>query len=174
MTFKPTWLYIKKHSKTNLMYFGKTISSPFKYPGSGKVWARHIKLHGKEYIQTIWTKLFTSQDELKEFAISFSEIFNIVESDEWANLIPENGIDGGAPGRIQSTETRNKIRNSINDRPNFNHLKGIPKSDDFKTNHSAIMKGRAQLRCCCILCTKDVCINKLDAHINGKHCLPKN
>jgi hypothetical protein len=172
--FKPTWLYVKQHSNTKLLYFGKTVSNPNKYTGSGKVWKRHLKIHGKEYVQTIWSKLFTSKDELSNFAIAFSEIFDIVESPMWANLIPENGIDGGAPGRIQSIETKNKIRNSINNRPNFNHLKGIPKSDSFKTNHSLLMKNRPQLRCCCILCRHDICINKLDAHQNGKHCLTKN
>lgn len=171
MTFTPTWLYIKQHEKTNLLYFGKTISSPSKYPGSGTVWRRHLKIHGKEFVKTLWSKKFYSASEISAFALAISEIFDIVNSLEWANLIPENGIDGGAPGRKQSTETKNKIRNSINNRPNFDHFRGIPKSDDFKINHSRIMKGRLQIRCCCIKCHADVCINKLSAHISGKNCI---
>ena len=35
--FKLTWLYIKRHSITGLMYFGKsTLEDPVNYVGSGK------------------------------------------------------------------------------------------------------------------------------------------
>ena len=52
---KPTYLYIKQHSITKKKYFGKTVSKdPYKYTGSGKVWNRHIKKHGKEHIDTLW------------------------------------------------------------------------------------------------------------------------
>lgn len=92
--FTPTYLYIKQHSITNLKYFGKTIQDPHRYMGSGKYWKPHIKKHGKEYVTTIWTKLFENKEELVEFALAFSELFDIVESNDWANLKPENGIDG--------------------------------------------------------------------------------
>lgn len=102
--FKPTFLYIKQHSITNKFYFGKTINNPEKYQGSGKLWKRHIKKHGKEYVVTLWYELFTNLNDIREFALTFSEDMNIVESDQWLNLIPENGTDGGSRGTgINST-----------------------------------------------------------------------
>lgn len=96
MEFKPTYLYIKQHSITGLKYFGKTtLDDPYSYFGSGKYWKHHIKKHGKEYIKTLWCLKFYNEEHIKEFALDFSERNNIVESDEWANIVPENGLDGG-------------------------------------------------------------------------------
>jgi hypothetical protein len=52
MEFKPTHLYyIKLHSITGLMYFGKTTKEdPVAYSGSGLVWTRHIRKHGRKHI----------------------------------------------------------------------------------------------------------------------------
>lgn len=99
--FTPTWLIIKQHNKTGLKYFCKTTNKdPIKYLGSGTVWRRHIKKYGKD-ITTLWCQLFFSEQEIKEYATKFSIENNIIsEKDEfgnkiWANLIIENGIDGG-------------------------------------------------------------------------------
>jgi len=93
--FKPTHLYIKQHSITGLKYFGKTTQDLSKYHGSGTRWNNHLKVHGYEHVVTLWSQLFTTVDEIKEFALNFSEENQIVESKEWANLKPENGLDGG-------------------------------------------------------------------------------
>lgn len=37
-TFEPTYLYIKQHSITGKLYFGKTVKNPEKYNGSGSPW----------------------------------------------------------------------------------------------------------------------------------------
>ena len=92
---KPTYLYIKQHPTTKLKYFGKTTKEPNQYLGSGKLWLKHIKKHGRDYVQTIWYQLFYYENELINFALSFSKENNIVESKEWANLKDENGLDGG-------------------------------------------------------------------------------
>lgn len=93
--FKPTYLMIKKHKTTGLKYFCKTVGkSPYKYKGSGVFWNRHIKKYGKDDVETIWCKLFVDQNELTDFALAFSELFDIVESKEWANLIVEDGLTG--------------------------------------------------------------------------------
>lgn len=103
--FKPTYLYIKQHSITGLKYFGKTVSkNPISYKGSGKYWKKHIKKHGKEYIETLWIHLFEDIDELVSFALFFSEEFDIIESKEWANLMLENGLHG------MDSETSKKIQ----------------------------------------------------------------
>lgn len=99
--FKPTFLYIKKHSVTGKLYFGKTTDKdPIKYPGSGTYWKNHIKKHGKHLVETIWFCLFYDRAECVKFSLNFSEQENIVLSDEWLNLIPENGLRGGGrPGK---------------------------------------------------------------------------
>lgn len=95
-TFKPTWLYIKQHNKTGLKYFGKTIQNPLKYIGSSTYWKSHLKKHGQD-ITTIWIELFINEERLINFAINFSIKNDIVNSNEWANLIIENGKGLSAP-----------------------------------------------------------------------------
>jgi len=96
--FKPTTLYIKQHNKTGLKYFGKTTQdNPKKYSGSGLYWKDHLKVHGND-VTTVWSQLFEDKQSLSDFAIKFSEENNIVDSDNWANLKPENGLDGFTPG----------------------------------------------------------------------------
>ena len=91
--FKPTFLYIKQHSVTGLMYFGKTIRNPETYLGSGTYWKDHVKKHGKEVIN-LWYCLFHDKEECIRFALDFSKQYNIIESDVWANLCEEDGIAG--------------------------------------------------------------------------------
>jgi len=91
------FLYIKQHNVTRLKYFGKTAKKdPYKYVGSGTYWKRHIKLHGIEHVSTLWVKQFTSLESCSEYALQFSLDNDITESTEWANLKPENGLDGGS------------------------------------------------------------------------------
>lgn len=97
MSFVPTYLYVKEHAITGKCYFGKTTSKdPIKYLGSGLHWSPHIKNHGKENVKTLWYKLFTDQEDCTEFAEFFSEEMDIVNSDRWLNMKPENGLDGGS------------------------------------------------------------------------------
>lgn len=93
-TYRPTFLYIKRHKLTGMLYFGKTIrKDPTKYNGSGSYWTNHIKKHGKEHIETLWFELFETQEKIVEFAELFSELHNIANSDKWANQIGESGLD---------------------------------------------------------------------------------
>jgi hypothetical protein len=94
--FTPRRLYIKRHSVTNMRYFGQTVSEDVeKYKGSGTYWIRHIKKHGVKNVVTEWTSdWFYEPETISEFALSFSEEYDIVNSSEWANLIPEDGLDG--------------------------------------------------------------------------------
>ena len=132
MNFKPTYLYIKQHAVTGLLYFGKTAYyDPIKYLGSGKHWIRHIKKHGTEHVVTLWHELFTDKDSLVEFALNFSKEMSIVESKSWANLKDENGLDGG--NRICTQETREKIRNS---------KLGIPRSSSTREKIQSTLKCR--------------------------------
>ena len=82
----PTVLYIKQHSVTGLKYFGKTTRDPYKYLGSGKHWARHIKKHGKEFTVTLWVSEPYYDTSIIEHALHFSHENNIAESNEWQTL----------------------------------------------------------------------------------------
>lgn len=93
--FRPTYLYIKQHSITGKLYFGKTIQNPESYPGSGKHWKAHVNKHGKEHIVTLWYCLFLDQESCTEFALNFSQNHNVVNSSDWLNMKDENGLDGG-------------------------------------------------------------------------------
>jgi hypothetical protein len=102
--FLPTWLMVKRHRKTGLKYFCKTVRyNPVIYKGSGTVWRRHLKKHGGD-VETLWYQLFENREELMEYAMKFSIENNIVESEEWANLIYENGIEGGGNAGLGMTD----------------------------------------------------------------------
>ena len=132
--YVPTYLYIKQHSITGLKYFGKTIKKdPVKYLGSGTYWKNHIKKHGKEFVETIWYQKFDDFETLTNFAKLFSDENNITESKGWANLSPENGLDGAAPGRKHSNKT--KYLMSIKQ-------KGIPQGPKSSEHCARISQGK--------------------------------
>jgi hypothetical protein len=106
------------------LYFGKTTKSEKilleKYNGSGIYWSRHLKMHGKDSVETIWYCLFTEEEELVKFALQCSSQWDIVNSNVdgkkiWANEKPENGLEGGGcigrggrKGRVQPPEEKAK------------------------------------------------------------------
>jgi len=93
------YLYVKTHNITGLKYFGRTIKKdPYSYLGSGKYWLKHLKTHGHD-ISTEIVGCFENVEECMKVALEFSRANNIVSSDEWANLIEENGLGGCFPKR---------------------------------------------------------------------------
>lgn len=127
-------LYIKRHKSTGLKYFGKTTKNPFDYLGSGLYWQRHLKTHGFD-VETVAVYSFTNIEECRRFALEFSDCNNIVGSKEWANLKPENGVDGGTTQC--SVETRQKIRASVL----RNHgTRGKPMTEEHKAKISVALR----------------------------------
>jgi hypothetical protein len=109
------YLYVKTHRITGLKYLGQTKQDPFIYSGSGKYWKSHLKKHGVD-INTEIIKECQTKDELKNWGAHYSNLWNVVESNEWANLMPELG-DGAMPGYkrtkesvLKGIETRRKNR----------------------------------------------------------------
>lgn len=102
--FRPTRLYIKE--LFGVFYFGKTTkNNPYSYNGSGVIWSKRIKKYGKENIKTLWVSdWYKDPHEIQEIALHFSKENQIVESEKWANLKPENGLDGD-----MSSDTRKKV-----------------------------------------------------------------
>jgi hypothetical protein len=144
------YLYIKTHQTTSLKYFGKTTRDPYTYKGSGTYWKSHLKKHGNN----VDTELlgFFNEEEVESVALKFSKDNNIVESKEWANLIEENGLDGGATftGKPLSAETRAKLSaahkgktRSAETRAKISAAKkGKPLSEETKAKLSAVKKGK--------------------------------
>lgn len=126
------YLYVKTHKKTGLKYLGKTVASdPHAYKGSGVVWKDHCSKHGFDYTTEI---LFQSTDkeEIKTKGIYYSELWNVVECNDWANLKREE-CDGGfcsnsitplanskrsekLKGRVFSEEHRKKLSDAAKTR----------------------------------------------------------
>lgn len=121
------YLYVKTHNKTGLKYLGQTAAiDPHKYPGSGVYWKSHLEKHGYDYTTEI-IKECQTKDEIKEFGIYYSNLWNILESNEWANLKIEQG-DGGR----QSEEVRRKIGEAGKGRIPWNKGKQIWSEEDRK------------------------------------------
>jgi len=99
MSFAPTALLVFTHQTTGLKYFGKTtrIHEMHYYRGSGVYWKKHLKKHGLN-IEVDVLGFYFKEEACTKAALDFSMSNNIVESDEWANLIYENGLDGAAVG----------------------------------------------------------------------------
>lgn len=94
------YLYVKTHNKTGLKYLGKTVSAdPHKYKGSGKLWRSHCKVHGYDYTTVV---LFQSacKDEIKQQGIYYSQLWDVVASDSWANLKQEECDGGYCPASV--------------------------------------------------------------------------
>ena len=70
----------------------------------------------------------------------FSQQNSIIETQEWANLILKNGIDGNVPGNKATEETRKKLSLSHMGQPAWN--KGIPRSQEVKDAISKANKGK--------------------------------
>jgi hypothetical protein len=93
--FRPTRLAIKELA--GMKYFCKSIVEDItNYPGSGVIWKKRIKKYGKDKINTLWvSEWYTDPHEIQQAALHFSKENAIVESTEWANQKPEDGLDGG-------------------------------------------------------------------------------
>ena len=149
----PTYLYIKQHSITKKKYFGKTTRDPYKYNGSGVYWTNHINEHGKEHIVTLWVSELYHDTSIVDVALKFSSDNDIVNSKEWANLEPENGLNGGSKRSEESKTKQSASRKGKklgpykkSGKPRSD--KGKPKSEEHKANmrkseeQKANMKGR--------------------------------
>lgn len=106
------YLYIKEIP--GLKYLGITSKEDYnKYLGSGVYWKNHIKAHNLKAKDISTTILLETEDKdiIKFWGLYYSKIWNVVESEEWANLIPEEG--GNENFGIRFKKTKNKRKTYI-------------------------------------------------------------
>ena len=137
---KYLYLLVKTHSVTGMRYLCKRVttsdSKAISYLGSGTRWNNHLKVHGKHINTEILVKYDLDRiEEFSKLCIDYSNKFDIVKSDDWANLIIETGkpgtkIDiycgdkGTFFGKKHTEETKEKI--SIANRGDNNVMRRRP------------------------------------------------
>ena len=93
---KPLKLMIKKHMLVGIKYLCKTIRENHDaYSGSGTRWNNILNKYGKDHVRTRVIFTTHSKSEFKRVGLLLSEQWDIVDSNDWANLVPENGDGGG-------------------------------------------------------------------------------
>ena len=128
------YLYVKTHTVTGLKYLGQTRSKdPHKYPGSGKHWVNHLKKHGNLY-KTEIIKECANNDEVGHWGEYYSDLWNVVESNKWANLIPESGGGWNLVGDA-NPQKRADVRKKTSEGMK-QYLKEHPKTHEQKKKHS--------------------------------------
>jgi hypothetical protein len=151
-------LYVKTHRLTGLKYLGKTERDPYTYSGSGIRWKRELNKYGNDVETEI---LFQSDnlDEIREKGLYYSELWNIVESNDWANFIEENGSGGdtsafrdyeamsiktkGVPKGPQSEKHRkNNSLSHIGQKAWNKGLKTGPVSEETRKKHTLARTGK--------------------------------
>lgn len=107
---KPVHLYVKTHNVTGLKYFGPTAENPETYLGSGAYWRSHLAEYG-DNVTTEVVGTYVDEAQLRAACDSFSTENDIVNSVEWANLIPESGMpgEGWKPGHDYSDVDRSRL-----------------------------------------------------------------
>ena len=146
--FKPTLLLVMQHNVTGLKYFCKTsmLDRVYRYKGSGIRWTNHLKIHGKDVTVGVFG-LYTDKERCLDAALEFSKDNNIVEDNQWANLVEETGMMGVSLkgernpfyGKKHTPETAERLRlqkigKSVN--------KGAYRSPENRAKISASLKGR--------------------------------
>lgn len=107
-------LYVKQHTITGLKYLGYTKKlDVHQYRGSGKYWLAHLRKHGSTYTTEI-LKECSDKADITRWGLHYSNLWDIVNSTEWANLKPESG-DGGQhssvnAGRVFSEDHKAALR----------------------------------------------------------------
>lgn len=169
------FLYQKTHMGTGLKYLGQTKQNPYVYKGSGLYWKNHLGVHGNN-VETIILKECSTKEELSYWGMYYSELWNIVESTEWANLKPESGDGGSAKGRVfkhgsmaRKIESNLKTSNTMKGRPARN--KGVKQPhkphklrSDSKDRGTSVLRGIPRARVCCMLCQTEVDLANLSRY----------
>ena len=146
--FKPTVLLVMEHNVTGMKYFCKTtlINRVHRYKGSGIAWKKHLQQYGSDITVGV-LGFYIDEKRCLSAAKEFSALNDIVESELWANAVPETGMVGASfpgeknpfYGKKHKPEVVERLRawrtgRSIN--------KGAYQSPEKRAKISAALKGR--------------------------------
>lgn len=118
----------------------------YRYKGSGVVWTKHMREHGFD-VKVGLLGFYIDKDRCLNAAKNFSIENNIVDSDEWANLVIETGKNGAILagernpfyGRKHSPEVIERIKVQ---KLGISVNKGAYRSPEQRAKISASLKGR--------------------------------
>jgi len=137
-----------EHNVTGLKYFCKTtmLDRVCRYKGSGVAWTKHLKEFGRDVTVGV-LGFYIDSKRCFDAAKKFTEENDIVNSKEWANLIPETGKNGSILsgennnffGKHHTEETKEKLRKANKGR---SVNKGAYRSPEQRAKISAALKGR--------------------------------
>lgn len=143
---KKYYLLLKQHNVSGLKYlcfhYG-TYQSCFSYNGSGLYWKSHLKKHGVD-ISTIVLSESIDKSEISKFGIFYSNLWDVVNSINFANLIIENAESD--PSKLHTKEAREKRVISLKERISKSGLtekEKIAKAKAMAVMHSPEKRKRA-------------------------------
>ena len=88
-------LMVKQHTTTGLKYLCITSRKNWqRYTGSGTRWRRHLQKHGVTFTTELLYES-TDYDEFVNVCKYYSNLYDVANSAEFANVIPEAGYDNG-------------------------------------------------------------------------------
>jgi hypothetical protein len=110
------YLLIKEHKNTGLKYLCKHVASSFseceKYKGSGVYWKKHLAKHGND-VSTTCLFVTENKQEFKKIATKYSKEYDVVNSNQWANLCNEEGQGGNT---IVDKKAHGKLMQQIHEK----------------------------------------------------------
>lgn len=89
---------------------------PYQYKGSGTKW-KELLLKSKSKIITIILGEYSNRDELKSAGLRYSKQFDVVNNNQWCNLVNESGA--GSPTKEESPREFIKNKTKIDEKPTY-------------------------------------------------------
>jgi stalled ribosome alternative rescue factor ArfA len=105
-------LLLKTHNKTGLKYLCQTSQEDYhRYPGSGVYWRRHLSTHGWDW-ETQVLKECTDKEQVTKWGAYYSDLWNVVDSPDYANLVKETG-NGMEPEYVKNLWKQEDFRSKV-------------------------------------------------------------
>lgn len=128
-----------------MKYFGKSVRRDIEdYEGSGIKWKNHLKKHEAKSIH-IWNSDWYHDTSISIFALQFSKENDIVKSNEWANLVEENGLDGFSSEESKLIQER-KIKEKRHHLQTGKIQKTLLKEGRHNTQNPEILKHNSKIQ----------------------------
>lgn len=153
------YLMIKRNKHTGLKYLCRKLTytdeEAIQYLGSGSKWRLDIELYGRdkiEHVEIIFKCEESKLEEFKQVALENSFKFNVVESNEWANVIHEDGSTDRCGSTKENNVTKGMVwiyKNEIQKRVNPHELESYISNgwkhgytESYRKNISNALKGK--------------------------------